>query len=90
MHDQRIGVDGPADGPTGPTEEHTDGVVLGLMLDGGSWPWSVEEIARELGQRLDGMDAVSRLTEAGLLHRFGDFVFPTRAARRAREIHDAI
>jgi hypothetical protein len=50
------------------------------------WPWSVEEIGRELRSQIEAVDAVARLTDAGLVHRHGDFVFPTRTARRAAEI----
>lgn len=83
MHDdQRIEDGGSAD----ISEEQRDRSVIGLLLSGGSWPWTVDEIARELRAPIEAADAVSRLTEAGLLHRFGDFVFPTRAARRADEL----
>jgi hypothetical protein len=57
-------------------------VIELLILD--RQPWTVEEIVREVsGTRLDAIDAVGRLVGSGLLHRHGDFVFPTRAARRA-------
>jgi predicted transcriptional regulator len=83
MRHDRIAGEDPGGGIS---EEHTDSVVLDFMLCGPSWPWSVEEISRELGQRTNAEDAVSRLTETGLLHRFGEFVFPTRTARRARDM----
>jgi hypothetical protein len=57
------------------------------MLVDSPWPWSLDEIARELPGEIDAYDAVSRLADAGLLHRLdGGFVFPTRAARRAGEL----
>jgi hypothetical protein len=83
MQHERIADKDPGGGIS---EEHTDSVAHDFMLCGPSWPWSVEEISRELGRGTDAADAVSRLTEAGLLHRFGEFVFPTRTARRAAEI----
>jgi hypothetical protein len=84
MHDQRM----PGDrSRASRTDEDLDNVVLGLALDDPPWLWSVEEIARELGDEVDTHDAVARLAAAGLLHRLGEFVFPTRAARRADEIH---
>jgi hypothetical protein len=86
MQHQRI----PGEDSDGPTEEHTDSVVLDLLLCGPSWPWSLDEVARELGHRTDAEDAVARLTATGLVHRFGEFVFPTRAARRASEIQSAV
>jgi hypothetical protein len=48
--------------------------------------WTVEEIGRELDAPNDVIDGVGRLARAGLVHRLGEFVFPTRAARRAGEI----
>lgn len=68
------------------SERDRDRNVLNLMFVDSSWPWSVEEIARELQSRLDAEDAVCRLAGAGLVHRLGEFVFPTRAARRADEL----
>lgn len=84
MQNQPIrGVEIP-DGCT--EEERTDCWVIGLMLREGSWPWSVDELARELANRPNAEDSICRLTESGLVHRLGDFVFPTRTARRAAEI----
>jgi predicted transcriptional regulator len=68
------------------SERDRDLNVLNLMLCDSSWPWSVDEIARELQTRIGAYDSVSRLAEAGLVHRLGEFVFPTRAARRADEL----
>jgi hypothetical protein len=44
-------------------------------------PWTLDELGRELKNHLDAADAVSALTGAGVVHRLGDFVAPTRAAR---------
>jgi hypothetical protein len=66
-------------------EDQTDKVIL-LLLCGSSFPWSVEEIACELQDQSRVVDAVRRLTAAGLVHRIDGFVFPTRAARRADEL----
>lgn len=71
----------------GEAERHTDQTVLSLMFDdASSWPWSVEEIGRELASHDAARNAVARLAEHGLVHRIGDFVFPTRTARRAAEL----
>lgn len=67
-------------------ECRTDKVVLSLMWHDRSWPWSLDEIAREIGSQPNAEDAVRRLSGAGLLHRHGEFVFPSRAARRGAEI----
>jgi hypothetical protein len=67
-------------------EEQIDNIVLSFMLNEDGWPWSEDEVARELGDDADATDAIRRLTAHGLLHRFGEFVFPTRTARRAAEL----
>ena len=69
------------------SDEDRDGLLLGLMLgEAGGYPWSREELVRVIGDRLGVFDAVSRLEETGLVHRLGEFVFPTVAARRADEL----
>jgi hypothetical protein len=69
------------------SDEERDGLVLAVMLsDSPSYPWSREELARTVGDRIGAFDAVARLEEAGLVHRAGEFVFPTLAARRAGEL----
>ena len=69
------------------SEEQRDSTVLNLTLcDGSGFAWSVEEIARTIDDRLDAVDAVCRLEAAGLVHRIGEYVFPTLAARRADEL----
>lgn len=79
--DQQEGAERPID------EDQHDSAVLRLMLcDGSGFPWSVEEIARTIHDRIDAVDALRRLEAAGLVHRLGDFVFPTLAARRADEL----
>jgi hypothetical protein len=71
---------------TGLSEDELDNTVVGFLLDKPWWPWSVEEIARELGDRPDAEDAVARLAGAGLIHRLGEFAFPTRSLRRASKL----
>jgi hypothetical protein len=83
MQQQRM-PDG--DRGTGLSEDEIDNTVISFMLDGESWPWSLEEIARELGDGPDAEDAVARLAGTGLVHRLGDLVFPTRSLRRANEL----
>ncbi len=57
-------------------------VILTLLLDPNvHGPWSVRQIGRELGDDVEGEDAVASLHGAGLVHRCHDLVFPTRAAR---------
>ncbi len=67
-------------------ERHTDNTILSLLLSGPSWPWSVEELGREVANHDAARNAICRLAEHGLVHRIGEFVFPTRTARRAAEL----
>jgi hypothetical protein len=84
MQDQRIPGEAPQDRCS--KERQLDGVVLAFMFNEEGWPWSVDEIARELDDHAEAIEAVRRLTDSGLVHRLGEFVFPTRSARRAAEI----
>jgi hypothetical protein len=84
MPHQRIPDEAPQDRCT--KEQQLDCVVLAFMFHEESWPWSVEEIARQLDDKDEAIESVNRLTAHGLLHRVGEFVFPTRTARRAAEI----
>lgn len=67
-------------------DRQLDNLVLGCLLTGASWPWSVAELGHELESEANAIDTVNRLQRAGMLHRCGDFVFPTRSARRAAEL----
>ena len=75
----RIPVDG---------EAHAEWGVLNLLIGPEEQrPWSVEEIIRERGNRLEALDAIDRLHATGLIHRTGDgFIFATRAAIRYGQI----
>ncbi|HEV3095079.1 MAG TPA: hypothetical protein VGY30_11265 [Solirubrobacteraceae bacterium] len=83
MQEDRIQQELEADDDV--ADEDRDGNVLALIIDSG-WPWTVDEIACELRTLLGARDAVARLSGAGLVHRLGELVFPTRAALRADEI----
>jgi len=64
-----------------PDSEQVDSAILGLLLDPDSQrPWSEDEIAREIGDRLEVTDGLARLAGAGLCHRLKDFVWASRAA----------
>ncbi len=65
----------------------SDSAVYGLLiLPDEQRPWSVGELARELGSPIDVEDALARLRGAGLVHRCGEFVWATRAALAADSI----
>ncbi len=69
------------------TDSQDDNCILFYILGEPSpLPWTVDELGREMGDPIAAHDAVGRLVGAGLLHRLGEFVFPTRVARRAYEL----
>ena len=57
-----------------------------LLTDEDPGLWSHDEIARAMGDPVVAIDVTHTLQAAGLLHRLGDFVFPTRAAARYRRL----
>lgn len=62
-------------------DETAEKTILGLLLIADSQrPWSVDEVAREIGDRVRAADGIASLHAAGLVHRCGEFVFATRAA----------
>jgi predicted transcriptional regulator len=76
MHDQRS--------PVAEQDHDNDQRVLGLLLEPDNQrPWSTDELLREVGDRIVMADSLARLYAAGLIHRLGEFVWPTRPALRA-------
>jgi hypothetical protein len=76
MHGQDMPSRAEAEG-----EAAIDALVLTLLVEART-PWSLEEVGRELADPDSATDVVHRLATAGLVHRLGKFVFPTRARRR--------
>ena len=65
-------------------------VLLFLMLgDPSPGLWSTEELSKALGDPIATHDALTELHAYGLVHRQGEFVWPTRAAVRAVQVQDA-
>lgn len=84
MRDQRSSTSAPSAGRRG---DEVQFVVLALLLERECpGPWSVEELAREVGCELLAVEAVVRLHAAGLVHRVDGFVWPTRAASRFSQL----
>lgn len=68
-------------------EEDTDIAILDALLDRDAQrPWSLEEIAREIGDAVAASDSLARLYRAGMIHRLDGFVFASRAAFGADRI----
>ena len=62
-------------------------MVLAVLLDPCSpGPWTVAELAREVGCEAKAAEAVVRLHAAGLVHRSGEVVFASRPAVRFGEL----
>lgn len=64
--------------------------ILSMLLDdAGAELWAIDELVREIGDRLAIVDAVRRLTAAGIVHHLpGGFVLISRTARRTIELWD--
>jgi hypothetical protein len=61
--------------------------VLAMLLDGAQQrPWSTAEVRRAVGDEIAATDALANPRADGLIHRFGHFVFASRAAVRADEL----
>jgi hypothetical protein len=65
--------------------EATEQGILTMLL-ANEVLWSVDEVAREIGDRTATEDGIANLYGAGLVHRCGEFVFATRAAVRSAQI----
>jgi predicted transcriptional regulator len=70
-------------------DKRIDAAVMGWLLNEDvRGPVSVDEVAREIGDRVAVTDSLARLEGAGLVHRMGEFVFATHAARRFADLCD--
>ena len=79
MHEQRSSL--------AVEEARRDHAVLGVLLgEDAQRPWTVDEVAREIGDELATTDSLARLRAAGLVHRLEGFVFATRPAVRAAQL----
>jgi Mn-dependent DtxR family transcriptional regulator len=84
MPDQRSRAD------VAQADDDVERVVLTLLLESRTdGPWSVRELALEIGGALPATDAIRRLHAAGLVHHCEEFVWATRAATRFHQLADA-
>lgn len=80
-------VDRDEETPGDRLDQHQRTVLMLLFSDPS--PWTVQELGCELGEERLAVDAVGELAGAGLVHRLdGDFVVPSRAARRADVLYE--
>jgi hypothetical protein len=70
----------------GRRERALDDEIL-FHLFSSPYPWTLDELGLELNSD-DVPDGVARLAGAGLVNRVEQLVFPSRAARRACELHE--
>jgi len=65
----------------------TDGEIMSMLLaPDGQRPWTVGEIAREIGDEIAATDSLRRLHGGGLIHRLDRFVFATRTALASHQL----
>jgi hypothetical protein len=56
-------------------------LILRLLLDSEKERlWPLELVVRRVGNPITALDALVALSDAGLVHRWGRYVIPTRAA----------
>ena len=69
--------------PDHPTHapEGVQRLILRLLLGGdGEQLWPLELVVHRVGNPITALDALVALSDAGLVHRWGRYVIPTRAA----------
>lgn len=72
-------------------DDDVERVVLALLLESSTdSPWSVRELALEIGGEPRATDAIERLHAAGLVHRCEEFVWATRPATRFHQLTDTV
>jgi hypothetical protein len=80
MHDQ------PNPSPGERMDRADQNLLATLTCEDSHRPWAVAELAAAMAA--DPGEALARLSSDGLIHRCGQFVWATRAAVRASELHN--
>jgi hypothetical protein len=63
-------------------------IIMLVLWAGDEW-WTIEELSRKVGDLVVALDAMSALSDAGLIHRQDQYVFPTRAAIHLHDLFGA-
>jgi len=63
--------------------------ILMLVLWAGDEWCTIEELGGKVGDMIVALDAMSALSDAGLIHRQEQYVFPTRAAIHLHDLFGA-
>jgi hypothetical protein len=63
--------------------------IFMLVIWAGEEWCTIEELSRKVGDMMTALDAMGALCDAGLIHRQGDYVFPTRAAIHLHDLFGA-
>jgi hypothetical protein len=72
-------LDQPHDLPQAP--ERVQRLILRLLLGGEQERfWPLEVVVHQVGDQITALNALVALSDAGLVHRWGRYVIPTRAA----------
>jgi len=69
--------------------ENFERQVLALVLWADQDPCTVEQLSRNGGDIIVALDALSIVSDCGLIHRQGDHVFPTRAVLKVHDLFGA-
>jgi hypothetical protein len=71
---------------TDATESVQRFILLLLLVTPEHKLWRFEDVVHQAGDPIAALDALSVLSDAGLIHRRGRYVFPTRAATHYRRL----
>ncbi len=63
-------------------------ILVHVLWAGDEW-YTITQLANHVGDTIDALDAMSALCDAGLIHRQGNYVFPTRAAIHVHNLFGA-
>jgi membrane-associated PAP2 superfamily phosphatase len=74
------------DQPTDVPENFQRQILMLLLWSSEEQWWSLEALVHRVGDPIVALDALTALSDAGLVHRQGKFVFATRAATHYHQL----